>query len=54
MTGMQNLISFICKLFLRPWELSPRVERQKLMVNSGEGMSVRVQKGGFMANLLLH
>ena len=45
-TGMQNLISFIFKLFLRPCDLSHRVERQKRMVNSLEEMSVRVRKGG--------
>ena len=42
---------FVCfKLPLRPWDLSHRVERQKLIVNRREEMSVRVQKGGFMAN----
>ena len=30
-----------------------RVERQKLMVNSLEEMSERVQKVGFVANILL-
>jgi len=42
------------KLLLRPWDLSHRVERHKLMVISRDEMSVRVWKGGFMANLLLH
>ena len=42
----------ICKLLLRPWYLSHRVERQKRMVNSREEMSVRFRKGGFVANLL--
>ena len=41
-------------VLLRPWDISHRVERQKLMVKSWEEMSVRVRKGGFMANLLLH
>ena len=31
-----------------------RGERQKLMVNSWEEMSVRVQKGNFIANSRLH
>ena len=31
-----------------------RVERQKPMVKSREEMSVRVRKGDFMSNLLLH
>ena len=52
MTGMQNLICFF-KLLLRPWGLSHRVERQKLMVNSREEMSVRVRKGGFVAKLFV-
>ena len=52
-TGMQNLFFIICKLFLQPWDLSYRVERQKLMAISQEEMSVRVRKGGFVANLLL-
>ena len=43
----------IYKLLLRPWDLSHRVERQKLMVTSQEAMSVRVRKGGFVVNLLL-
>ena len=50
---MRNLIFLIFRLLLRPWGLSHRVERQKLMVNSREEMPVRVRKGGFMANLLL-
>ena len=45
--------TFYVKLFVRPWDLSRRVERQKLMAISWEEMSVRVRKGGFMANLLL-
>ena len=44
MTGTQNLTFFIFKLLLRPWDLSPRVERQKLMVNSRQEVFVRVQK----------
>ena len=43
----------IFKLLLRPWSLCHRVERQKLMVIRQEEMSVRVRKGGFVANLLL-
>ena len=43
----------IFKLLLRPWDLSHCVERQKLMVISHEEMSVRVRKGGFVADLLL-
>ena len=53
MTGMQKLIDFMFKLLLRPWDLSHRVERQKIMVISRREMSVRVRKGGFVANLLL-
>ena len=53
MTGMQNQFFVILKLLLRPWDLSHRVERQKLLVNSREEMFVRVWKGGFVANLLL-
>ena len=49
MTGMQLHILIICKLLLRPWDLSHRVERQKLMVKSREEMSVRVRKGGSVA-----
>ena len=47
--------SFFCflKLLLRPWDPSHRLERQKLMVNSRVEISVRVRKGGFVANLLL-
>ena len=41
------------KLLLVPWNLSNRVERQKLMVTSQEKRSVRVRGGGFVANLLL-
>ena len=37
----------ILKLLLRPWDLSHRVERQKLTVTSREEMYVRVCKGGF-------
>ena len=37
---------------LRPCDISHRVERQKLMI-SQEEMSVRVRKGGFVANLFL-
>ncbi len=44
---------FVFKLLLRPWDLSHRVERQKLMVISQDEMSVRVQKGGFVASLFL-
>ena len=53
MAGMRNML-FLFKLLLRPWDLSHRVERQKLMVNRREEMSVRVWKGSFTANLLLH
>ena len=53
MTGMRNFVFRIFMLLLWPWDLSHRVERQKLMVNSQEEMSVRVPKGGFVANLLL-
>ena len=45
---------FIFKLFLGPWDQFHRVERQKLIVNGLEEMSVRIRNGGFMANLLLH
>ena len=45
---------FIFKLLPWPWDLSHRVERQKPMVNGQEEMSVRVQKCGFRASLLLH
>ena len=44
---------FTFKLFLRPWDLSHRVERQKLMVISQEEMSVRVRKDDFVVSLLL-
>ena len=54
MTGMHNLFFLICKLLLRPCDLSHRVERQKLIVISREELSVRVQNSRFMANLLLH
>ena len=53
---MQTLIFLIFKLLLRPWDVFHRVERQKLMVNSQEDVSVqsvRVRKGGFEANLHL-
>ena len=50
---MRKLSYFVFELFLEPWDLSHRVERQKLMVNSQEEMSMRVQKGGFVANSLL-
>ena len=40
-------------MLLRPWELSHRVKRQKLKVNSQREMSMRVRKGGFVASLLL-
>ena len=50
MTGMQNLISFVSKMLLGPWDLSHRVERQKLMVTSGWEMSVRIWKNALMAN----
>ena len=55
MTGMRNLScsTFRLLLLLQPWDLSHHVERQKLMVTSWEEVSVRVQKGGFVANLLL-
>ena len=42
------------KLLLRPWVLSHRVERQNLIVDCREEMSLRVWEGGFMASLLLH
>ena len=51
--GECNTRLVIFKLLLRPWDISHRVERQKLMVISREEMSVRVRKGGFVANLLL-
>ena len=51
-TGMRNLVSIFFKLLLRPWGLSHRVERQKLMVKKREEMVGRVQKGCFMAKLL--
>ena len=50
---MQNQFLFF-KLFLRPWDLSHRVERQKLMVTSQEEWSVHIRKGAFMANLILN
>ena len=52
--GDAKPVFFIRKLLPRPWDLSHGVERQKLMVLSREEMSVRVRKGGFMVNLLLH
>ena len=52
-TDMHNLICLICELLIRPWELSHRVERQKTMLIRQEKTSVCVQKGGFVANLLL-
>ena len=52
MTGMRILLYLNFEVALRPWDLSHRVERQKLMVNSREGVSVRVRKGGFVVNLL--
>ena len=52
MSGIQNLLLFL-KWLLRPWDVSRRAERQKLMVNSREEMSARVQKVGFAAKLLL-
>ena len=54
MTGMRNLTFVIFKLIPRPWDLSHRLERQKLMVISQEEKSVRVWKGGFVAKLLSH
>ena len=54
MAGMQHLCFLNFKLLLWPWGLSHRVDPQKLMVESREEMSVRFQKGGFVANLLLH
>ena len=45
MTGIQNLICFISKLLLRPWDLSHRVERQKIMVTSQEETAVRLKNG---------
>ena len=53
MTGMQNLICLNVKLLLRTWDLSHRVERQRLMITSREEIYVRVRKGVFMANSLL-
>ena len=50
---MRNLIFCIFELLLRPWELSHRIERQKLMATSQEKMSVRVWKGGCVVSLLL-
>ena len=41
------------KLLLVPWDLSHRVEHQRLIIISCEEMSERVPKGGFMVNLLL-
>ena len=52
MTGMQHLTSLLFRLLLRLWDLSYRVERQKLMVKNWEEMFVRFWKGGFVANLL--
>ena len=52
--GIRNLIFLFVQLLLRPWDVSHPIERQKLMVNILVEMSVCVQKGGFMANLLLH
>ena len=51
--GDATAVSLFFKLPVRPWDLSHCVERQKLMVVSREEMSVRVQKGGFVFNLLL-
>ena len=51
--GDEKPVFHTFKLLLRPWDLSHRVERQELMVNSQEEMSVRVQKGVVVANLLL-
>ena len=50
MTEMEHVF-FWFKLLLRPWDLSHHLERQKLMVNSWEEISVRFRKGGFAANL---
>ena len=36
----------IFKLLLRPWDLSHRLERQELMVNTREEMSMRVRQDG--------
>ena len=52
--GFSETCNFILKLPLRPWDLSHRVERQKLMVISWEEIFVRVWTGGLVANLLLH
>ena len=52
MTGVQHLFCFLgCSYGLGT--LSHRIERQKLMVISRKEMSLRVRKGGFMANLFL-
>ena len=51
--GDAKPVFYMFKLLLWPWDLSQHVERQKLMANSWEEMSVRVQKGGFVANLFL-
>ena len=40
MTGMRNLTSYIVKLRLRPWDLSYRVKRPKIMVISWEETAV--------------
>ena len=48
--GFPETFLFVLSCPLRPWDLSHRVERQKLIVNRREEMSVRVQKGGFMAS----
>ena len=53
MMGMRSLTLFVSKLLLRPWDLSHRVECQKLLVTSWGETSVRVQKGGFMVNTLI-
>ena len=50
---MRNLFYLVLKLLLRPWDLSHRVKPQKLMVTSQEEVSVPLQKGIFVANLLL-
>ena len=55
MTRMQKLFNVIVGLLLRPWELPHRVKRHKLilLISSQEEMSVRVRKGGLVANSLL-
>ena len=43
--GDAKPVFFVFELLLRPWDLSHRVDRQKLMVTSKEETAVRPKKG---------